>query len=254
MGTLYIVATPIGNLQDMSLRAIQTLLQVKVIACEDTRRAGLLLARIASVIPSAAMHQMVRGAVEKSMSFDSAQDDKSLNRPRLLSYYDQNETVRIPEIITLLLQGEDVALISDAGTPLISDPGFKLVRECAKHKIKITSIPGSCAAITALTLSGLPTDKFLFLGYLPHKASHARQLLENAAASVKLVKSTVVIYEAPHKLLKTLVLIKDTLGEREIVVCRELTKIYEEVRREEISQAITHFEKSKPKGEFVILF
>lgn len=225
MGTLYIVSTPIGNLQDITERAIKTLESVDFIACEDTRRIGLLL---------------------KNLNIQSS--------ARFISYYEQNESFRIPEIINLLISGRSIALTADAGTPTVSDPGFKLVRECVNQKIKVESIPGVSAAIVALTVSGLPTDKFLFLGYLPLKEGKRISLLKNLLKSLEFIKSTIIIYEAPHKLLKTLNNIQQVFGDIDIVICRELTKIHEEIRREKISESLDHFSKTLPKGEFVILF
>ncbi len=231
MGTLYIVSTPIGNLQDISLRAVQTLFRVAAIACEDTRRTGLLLQHLAQ-----------------------QSQKQEMERPVLISYYEQNEQMRIAEIITGLKNGKNVALVSDAGTPAISDPGFKLIRECVKEKIKVEAIPGASSVLSALVVSGLPTDKFLFLGYLPHKQSHSKKLLENVIESTKFVKSTVILFEAPHKLLKTLGIMQEVLGDYDIVICRELTKIHEEVLHLKISECIEHFKKRSPKGEFVIVF
>lgn len=232
MGTLFIVATPIGNLQDISERAVKTLMSVEVIACEDTRRTGLLLQRI---IPTSE----VGGA-------------RPL-RPRLVSYYEQNELQRIPEIINALKNGLNIALVSDAGTPAISDPGFKLIRECIREGIRVESIPGPSSVIAALTSSGLPTDKFLFLGYPPRKPGHRKKMLENLASMIRIIKTTVIVFEAPHKLIRTLTELQEIFGDIYIVICRELTKIHEEIRREKISKSIEHFSKKEPKGEFIIL-
>lgn len=229
MGNLYIVATPIGNLQDITLRAIKILSEVDVIACEDTRKTGLLLTR----------SHLVRGLTSQ--------------RPQLLSYYEQNELQRIPQIISLLKEGKDVALVSNAGTPAISDPGFKLIREAIYQGIEVISIPGPSAILTALTSSGLPTDKFLFLGYLPKKQGKRKKLLESMKTIQQFNKLTIIFFEAPHRLLKTLVDFQEVFGDIEIVICRELTKIHEEIRREKISEAIKHFEQVKPKGEFTLL-
>ena len=223
MGILYIVATPIGNLQDITFRAIETLKKVDAIACEDTRKTGFLL--------------------------------KTFQIPNkmLLSYYEQNETTRIPEIINALKNGLNIALVSDAGTPTISDPGFKLVRECIKMGIKVESIPGPSSLISALVSSGLPTDKFFFVGYPPAKPGHRKKLFENIASMIQIIKATIILFEAPHKLIKTLEELKEVFGDIDIVIARELTKIHEEVRREKASQSIDHFKKVNPKGEFVIL-
>jgi 16S rRNA (cytidine1402-2'-O)-methyltransferase len=228
MGILYIVPTPIGNLQDITLRAIKVLQTVDVIACEDTRKTGLLLHNLAS------------------------QGDALQKKPRLVSYYEQNELQRIPEVIAAIKDGLNIALVSDAGTPTISDPGFKLVRECVKEGIKIESLPGASSVITALAISGLPTDKFLFVGYPPKKPGHRKTLFENLTKLP--IKATIILFEGPHHIIRTLEGMKEVFGDIDIVICRELTKIYEEIRREKISKSIEHFTKTLPKGEFVILF
>lgn len=220
MGILYLVATPIGNMEDITLRAIKTLRQVDIIACEDTRKTGLLLQKL-----------------------------EIKNKPLLLSYYEENEQGRIPQIINFLEEGKSVALVSNAGTPTISDPGYKLVRECINQNIPVESIPGPSSVLTALTISGLPTDKFLFLGFLPKKEGKRKNILESLPK-----KTTIIFFESPYRLIKTLKLLKEIFGDIEIVVCRELTKVFEEVRREKISASINHFLGVKPKGEFVILF
>lgn len=238
MGTLYIVATPIGNLGDITLRAIEILGEVDFIACEDTRKTGFLLKFLAEVQPPMRL-------------------DLKRERPNLLSYYEENELRRIPQIISLLKAGKNVALVSNAGTPTISDPGFKLVREAIHQGIPVVSIPGPSAVLTALTSSGLPTDKFLFLGYPPKKGGKRRKLFENLRA-LKAIEPfnnlTIILFESPHRLLKTLENIQEVLGDIDIVICRELTKMHEEVRREKISQSIAHFGKTPPRGEFTLLF
>lgn len=223
MGTLYIVATPIGNLQDITLRALETLKSVDLILCEDTRHSGVLLK----------YHE--------------------IKKP-LLSYQEYNELQRIPDILERLLNGQNIALITDAGTPTLSDPGFKLVREAIHQGISVVSIPGPSAILAALTSSGLPTDKFLFLGYLPRKQGHRQKLLRDLDTMIRIMRTTAVIFEAPHRLLKTLWELKEIFGDIEIVICRELTKVHEEIRREKISESIKHFEQIAPKGEFTILF
>ena len=238
MGTLHIVPTPIGNMQDITLRAIKVLQKVDVIACEDTRKTGLLLHNLAS--PGSGRHL-------------ASQGESLQSKPRLVSYYEQNELQRIPEVVAAIKDGLNIALVSDAGTPTVSDPGFKLVRECIKEGIKVESIPGASSVITALTVSGLPTDKFLFVGYPPRKPGHRIKILENLASMIRIIKVTVIMFEAPHKLIRTLSEMKEVFGDIDIVVCRELTKLYEEVRREKISVSIEHFTKTTPKGEFVIL-
>lgn len=225
MGILYIVATPIGNLQDITLRAIKILQTIDVIACEDTRKTGILLAQ---VLPAESI------------------------RPRLVSYYEQNESQRIPEVIAAIKDGLNVALVSDAGTPTISDPGFKLVREAIKEGIKVESIPGPSSVICSLVTSGLPTDKFLFVGYPPKKPGHRKNLFENLTKLP--IKTTIILFEGPHHIVRTLEGMKEVFGDMDIVICRELTKIHEEIRREKISASIDHFSKTTPKGEFVLLF
>lgn len=229
MGTLFLVATPIGNLKDITLRAIEILQSVDTVACEDTRRAGLLLKHI---------EQMT---------------GKSTN-PRLISYFEQNELRRIPEIINGLKNGQNIVLVSDAGTPTISDPGFKLVRTCIEEGIRVESIPGPSSVISALVSSGLPTDKFLFIGYLPKKGGNRTKVLQNINSIVATIKLTIIFFESPHRLLQTLGEISKLWGDIQIVIARELTKIHEEIRRESISDSINHFQEHAPKGEFVILF
>jgi len=232
-GTLHIVATPIGNMQDISLRGVKTLLTSDVIACEDTRRAGLLLQKIREMVP---------GFPEEK-------------KPRLISFYDQVEVEKIPEIISLLKQGLQVSLVSDAGTPLVSDPGFKLIRECVKENLSVVSIPGPSAAIVALTLSGLPTDKFFFAGYPPKKEGHRKEFYESLKKLSGSLKSTIILYEAPHRIFGTLKELEEIFGkEKEFVVARELTKIYEEILRDTAENLQRHFIKKEPKGEFVLLF
>ncbi|HET9946548.1 MAG TPA: 16S rRNA (cytidine(1402)-2'-O)-methyltransferase [Patescibacteria group bacterium] len=230
MGTLYVVATPIGNLDDISLRAIRTLFTSDVIACEDTRRAGLLLSELQKKV-----------------------DTHITQKPRLISFYDQVESEKIEEVIELLESGLSVALISDAGTPTISDPGFKLVRACREKGILVKAVPGPSASVTALSVSGLPTDKFLFLGYPPHKKGHRSEFWENIKKSAESFKTTVILYEAPHKLLGTLTEMEQIFGDKEIVILRELTKIYEEYKKGKISDIKKYFSAKEPKGEFVLL-
>lgn len=227
MGILYVVPTPIGNVDDITYRAVKVLSEVDLIACEDTRRTGLLLEKVLN---------------------------PEITRPRFISYYEQNELPRIPEIISLLKDGLNVALVSDAGTPAISDPGFKLIRECAREKIKIASLPGASSVLVALAVSGLPTDKFTFAGYPPRKPGHRRTFFENIKKSQEYLKTTVILFEAPHKIIKSLTEMQDIFGDIEVVLARELTKTHEEIRRETISASLLHFKKKEPKGEFVVLF
>lgn len=229
MGTLYIVATPIGNMGDLTIRAIDVLQTVDIIACEDTRRTGVLLKHIRDTYPK-----------------------EGTLKPQLISYYEQNEFRRIAEIVALLKNGQHVALVSDAGTPLVSDPGYRLVHACAKEGIPMISLPGASSVLTALTISGLPSDKFLFVGYPPHKSGNRKKLFESVKNEP--LSATIIFLEAPHKVLKTLTELQEVVGDVDIVICRELTKTYEEVRREKISASLTHFENTTPKGEFTILF
>lgn len=235
MGVLYIVATPIGNLEDISIRALKILFTAEVIACEDTRRTGML-------------YKLLSNKYRSSIFISEGE------RPELLSYYEQNEAQRIPQIITALKNGLNVALVSDAGTPGISDPGFKLVRECIKEGINVESIPGPSSVISSLVVSGLPTDKFIFAGYPPRKPGHRIKFFTEIKACLEVLSATVIFFESPHKLQMTLNDLQEVLGDIEIVTCRELTKIHESKRREKISEALTHYLKTIPKGEYVILF
>lgn len=233
-GNLFIVSTPIGNLQDITIRAIKTLFEVDYIACEDTRVAGKLLKHI-------------RPVYEKL--FEAPVSDY-----KLISYYEQNEKQRIPQIITGLKNGLNFALISDAGTPSVSDPGFEIIRECVKEKIKVISIPGPSASIAALTSSGLPTDKFVFVGYPPHKKGNRTRFFEKLKFLRGEFKATIIMYEAPHRFIQLLEEMESILGDIEIVIEREMTKVFEESISGHISFVRKHFEKKSPKGEFVILF
>ncbi len=230
MGTLYIVATPIGNLQDISLRAIDTLCLVDFILCEDTRKTSVLIKHIQKQFPNVKI------------------------KARLISFYEENEMQRLPEILQMLNKDFNFALVSDAGTPTISDPGFKLVRDSMLLGIKIVSIPGASSVISALVSSGLPTDKFMFLGFLPKKSGHRKDLLENVKKTLQIVKQTVIFFESPFRLVETLKELTDIFGDIDVVTARELTKLYEEVRKEKLSESIKHYEKTNPKGEFVVLF
>lgn len=234
MGILYIVSTPIGNLQDITIRAIQVLRSVDFIACENTRKASILLKSIQGKISIASTNKI----------------------PELISYHEHNEKKRIDQIINALYNKKSVALVSDAGTPTISDPGFKLVKECVKLGIRIESIPGPCSLITALVVSGLPTDKFLFVGYLPRKLGHRKKFLKNIQASNIYIESTIILFESPHRLIKTLQEMQNVYGDINIVIARELTKIHEEIKRGLISEIIKYYSSSngKLRGEIVILF
>lgn len=238
MGTLFIVSTPIGNLDDISFRALRTLFTADAIVCEDTRRSGQLL-------------KLLR--VRYGGAF-SDPETKDIKEQKLVSYYEQNEEQRIPEIINALKNGLDIALISDAGTPAISDPGFRLVRACRGEQIEVIAVPGASSVLTALVVSGLPTDKFLFLGYPPRKPGNRRKFFENADASNKFTNATLILFEAPHKLVKTLAELKEVFGDIDIALARELTKVHEEVVTQKISDHILGFDKKPPKGEYVVLF
>jgi 16S rRNA (cytidine1402-2'-O)-methyltransferase len=215
MLTLYVVATPIGNLEDISLRALRILREVKLIAAEDTRKTKRLL-----------------------VTYD-------IKTP-MTSYHEHNKRSKLDYILGRLEDG-DVALVSEAGMPGMSDPGYELIVAAHQRGIPVVPIPGPSAVVTALVISGLPTDRFVYIGFLPHKA-HARQrLLESAAHEY----GTIVALESPHRLLATLNAILLILGDRKIAICRELTKIHEEVFRGTISQAIKHF--TRPRGEFTLV-
>ncbi|MCX8008143.1 MAG: 16S rRNA (cytidine(1402)-2'-O)-methyltransferase [Patescibacteria group bacterium] len=228
IGTLYLVSTPIGNLEDISIRAIKTLCSVDYIACEDTRRTGFLLNEL-----------------------QNKYKDFCLNKKRvLISYYDEIEHKKVPEFIAYLEEGKSIALVSDSGTPLINDPGFVLVREAKKRCIPITAIPGPSAAITALILSGLPTNIFTFVGFLPETSSKRIHLLER----IKTFSSTYILYCSPHKLEQTLHDIHAVFGNIDIVLARELTKLHEEIKTEPIIQLLEDIKKHPMKGECILLF
>lgn len=224
---LYLVSTPIGNLEDITFRALNTLFSVDIILCEDTRKTLNLLRH----------YQKPENTI-----------------PKLISYYEENEQKRIPEIILELKNGISVALVTNSGTPTISDPGFKLVRECLREKIKVVSIPGACSPIATLACSGLPTDKFLFLGFTPNKSGKRIKLFENVKVSLNSLSSTIIFFESPFRIVESLSDLKTVFGDIDIVVARELTKVYEEIKTDSISGMISEFQKVKPKGEFVILF
>ena len=218
MSKLFIVPTPIGNLGDITFRAVETLKTVDLILAEDTRTSSKLL---------------------KHYEVDS----------KLESYHMHNEHQRLKAIISKIIGGKTIALISDAGTPSISDPGFLLIRECIKHNIQVECLPGATALITALVISGIPSDKFLFEGFLPTKKGRTKRLKELVDE-----KKTIVFYESPYRILKTLKDFSDYFGtENNISISRELTKIYEETFRGTVKESIKHFEKNKPKGEFVLV-
>ena len=217
-GTLYVVATPIGNLEDITLRAIRVLREVRLIAAEDTRRTRILL------------------------------DQYAISTP-LTSLYDQNEMKKSGFLIAKLLQGLDVAYVSDAGTPGISDPGYILVREALTREIPVAPIPGASALIAALSVSGLPMDSFTFFGFLPSKAARRRQFLN----SLRQEERTLIFYESPHRLLASLKDIEGAFGDREVVVSREMTKIHEEFLRGSPGRLIAGMEERAVKGEVTLI-
>lgn len=218
-GTLYLVATPIGNLGDLSIRAAETLEEVDFIAAEDTRVTVKLLNHL------------------------------GLKRP-MVSYYRHNADTRGDELVSRLLAGESCALVTDAGTPAISDPGEELVAQCAAQGIDVVPIPGPCAFVNALAVSGLPTGRFTFEGFLAMNKKNRRAHLE----SLRQEERTMLFHEAPHKLLATLKDLTETFGpDRRIALCRELTKLHEEVRRTTLGQAVEHYAANSPKGEFVLV-
>lgn len=237
MGTLSIVATPIGNLEDISLRALKVLFTADVIACEDTRRAGSLLHELGVRYPEVLI----------ALGIDAART------PRFIRYDDHTEQQGAPEIIALVENGSDVALISDAGTPLINDPGYVLVNAARKRGIPVIGIPGASAILTALTVSGLPANTFTYLGYPPEKQGNRVRLLHSLKEIATKEPTTFVFYVSPHKLWGMLADMDEVFGESQgITVARELTKRYEEVWTGSVKDAQTHF--AEPKGEFVLLF
>ncbi len=215
MPTIYVVATPIGNLEDISQRALRTLREVKLIAAEDTRKTKRLL-----------------------VTYD-------IKTP-MTSYHKYSQWTKLDYILGCL-EGGDVALVSEAGTPGISDPGYELIVAASQQEIPIVPIPGPSAVITALTISGLATEKFTYLGFLPRRGNNRRRLLETVVNGY----GTIIVLESPHRLLAALEDILLVLGDRRIAVCRELTKVHEEVFRGRISQAIEHF--TEPRGEFTLV-
>jgi len=217
MSTLYLVATPIGNLEDISTRALRVLNEVRLIAAEDTRQTSKLLQRYDIHTPS-------------------------------LSYHEHNKLIRLERVLDALKEG-DVALVSDAGTPALNDPGYELVQKVIAAGHEVSPIPGACAPIAALVASGLPTDSFLYLGYLPRKAAERRRLL----AEICNLPYTLIFLEAPHRLLASLEDLHHELGDRQIAIGRELTKLHEEIFRGSLSQALQHFRVQPPRGEFTLV-
>ena len=217
-GMFYLCATPIGNLQDMTPRVIETLKQVDVIAAEDTRNSIKLLS-----------------------AFD-------IHTP-MTSYHEYNKVEKAAQLIGQMQTGKNVALITDAGTPAISDPGEVLVRMCQEAGITVTSLPGPAACITALTLSGLSTRRFCFEGFLPADKKERKEVLEELSQESR----TMILYEAPHHLVKTLTELEDALGDRKITLCRELTKKFETILPTTLSEALRKYETEEPRGEYVLV-
>jgi 16S rRNA (cytidine1402-2'-O)-methyltransferase len=216
--TLYLVATPIGNLEDITLRALRVLRECDVVAAEDTRRSGQLLKYF------------------------------GISKP-LLSYFQFNEAKRSEEILARLARGEKIALVTDAGSPGISDPGERVVRAAIIAGFRVESVPGACALVAGITASGLPTDEFHFVGFLPHKSGQRKNKLE----SLKTVEGTLVFYESPYRIEKLLSELNAIFPEREVVLARELTKKFEEFLRGKPAELLEVAQKRKLKGEFVVL-
>lgn len=216
---LYIVATPIGNLADITLRALEVLRGVDLIACEDTRQTKKLLVRY------------------------------QIKKP-LTSYYEYNKLSKGDYLIKLLKEGKIIALVSDSGTPGISDPGFHIVKLALENNIKVSPIPGPCALTTALSVAGVPANRFIFEGFLPVKPGPRKKKLLELSKQQK----TVVLYESPHRFLKLLDQIKEVFGEVELTVAREVTKKFEEIKKDKVSSFIEYYKSNKVRGEFVLIF
>ena len=216
-GKLFLVSTPIGNLADITYRAIDILNAVSLIAAEDTRHSKKLLSHYDIPTP-------------------------------MISYFEYNRFTRIPKLMEHLTSGNDLAVITDAGTPGISDPAYRLVREAISNLVTIESIPGPSAFLAGLVSSGLPTDRFIFEGFLPPKKGRKKRIL-----SIEKEEATIIYYESPNRLVRTIGQLKEFLGDRPAVVTRELTKLHEEIKRGTLSELYSYFDKKKPKGECVIL-
>lgn len=217
-GTLYLCATPIGNLEDMTFRAVRTLKEADLIAAEDTRNSIKLLNHFEIRTP-------------------------------MTSYHEYNKIEKGRKLTDLLLEGKNIALITDAGTPGISDPGEELVKMCHEAGVTVTAVPGAAACVTALTISGLPTRRFAFEAFLPSDKKERRDVLEELKDETR----TIVLYEAPHRLVKTLEELRETLGDRQVSVCRELTKKHETVYQSTLGAACTYYQSHEPRGECVLV-
>lgn len=215
---LYVVATPIGNREDITLRALRILGEVDFVLAEDTRKTGNLL-----------NHFKIKN--------------------KLISFYEHNEDKKELQILKELKRGKKIALVSSAGTPAISDPGFKLIRGCKQEGIEVVSLPGPSSIIAALSTCSIGTDKFTFFGYLPRKKTARLRFI----TEIKNFPTTLVFFESPYRILRTLKEFREILGNRKVAVCRELTKKFEEIFERDLGQAIKHFSKKQPKGEFVII-
>ncbi len=217
-GCLYVVGTPIGNLEDISLRALRILREADQIACEDTRRTRKLL------------------------------DHYNLQRP-LVSYHEHNELTRAPELILALEQGAKIALVTDAGTPLVSDPGYRLVALCVRHRIPVVPVPGPSALLAALSACGLPASDFVFIGFLPARKGERRKALEH----LRLEERTIIFFEAPHRIVDLLDDVLEILGDRAACLAREITKVHEEFRHGRLSQLAEECKKNPPRGEITLI-
>lgn len=215
---LYIVATPIGNLGDITIRALEVLRSVDIIACEDTRHSRILLSHYQIAKP-------------------------------LVSYYEQNKITKGDYLLRLLKEGKHVALVSDSGTPGISDPGFHMARLALEHGIRVVPLPGASALAAALSVSGIPADRFVFEGFLPQKAGARKKRLQELRAHHK----TAVLYESPYRVARLLADIQAVFGDAELTIAREITKKFEEIKKGRVSELLAHFKKAKARGEFVVV-
>jgi 16S rRNA (cytidine1402-2'-O)-methyltransferase len=221
VGTLYIISTPIGNLEDISLRALRLLKEVAVIAAEDTRHTRKMLNHFEIATPC-------------------------------LAYHEHNRLTQLDPLLARLKQGDDIALVSDAGTPALSDPGWELVQACAENNIKVTAVPGASALLAALVATGFATYEFTFVGFPPRKKKELQAWCQKLKP--ELDRRLLVCYESPHRLVEMLETVYHEWGERNVAIARELTKLHEEIRREPLSAALAHFKTVEPRGEFTLIF